>query len=74
MTKFTLRFIVEDEEIKSQSFSYGESFGSDIFPEIPVKDGYYASWDTDDLTELHFDKTVTAEYERYVLTLSLIHI
>ena len=69
MTKFTLRFIVEDEEIKSQSFSYGESFGSDIFPEIPVKDGYYASWDTDDLTELHFDKTVTAEYARHVLTL-----
>lgn len=69
MTQFTLRFLVEDEEIKSQSFSYGESFGADVFPEIPVKDGYYASWDTDDLTELHFDKTVTAEYKRYVLTL-----
>ena len=69
MTQFTLRFLVEDEEIKSQSFSYGESFGEDIFPEIPVKDGCYASWDTDDLTELHFDKTVTAQYERYVLTL-----
>ena len=69
MTQFTLRFLVEDEEIKSESFSYGESFGQDVFPEIPVKDGYYASWDTDDLTKLHFDKTVTAEYERYVLTL-----
>lgn len=69
MTQFTLRFVVGDEEIKSQSFSYGESFGEDVFPKIPVKDGYYASWDTDDLTELHFDKTVTAEYERYILTL-----
>lgn len=69
MTQFTLRFLVEDEEIKSQSFSYGDSFGSDILPEIPIKDGYYATWNTDDLTELHFDKTVTAEYERYVLTL-----
>ena len=69
MTQFTLRFLVEDEEIKSQSFSYGESFGADVFPEIPEKDGYYASWDTDDLTKLHFDKTVKAEYERYVLTL-----
>lgn len=69
MTQFTLRFLVEDEEIKSQSFSYGESFGADVFPEIPVKDGYYASWDIDNLTELHFDKTVKAEYERYVLTL-----
>ena len=69
MTQFTLRFLVEDEEIKSKSFSYGDSFGAEVFPEIPVKDGYYASWDTDDLTELHFDQTVTAEYQRYVLTL-----
>lgn len=69
MTQFTLRFVVEDEEIKSQTFSYGESFGEDVFPEIPVKDGYYASWDTDDLTNLHFDKTVTAEYEHYVLNI-----
>lgn len=70
MTRFTLRFLVEDEEIKSYDFSYGDSFGPEAFPEIPVKDGYYASWDTQDLTDLHFDKTVTAEYVRYVLTLS----
>lgn len=70
MTQFTLRFLVEDGEIESRSFSYGDSFGEDVFPDIPVKDGFYAKWDTDDLTELHFDKTVTAEYERYVLTLA----
>ena len=70
MTQFTLRFLVEEEEIKSLSFSYGDSFGQDVFPEIPAKDGYYASWDADDLTKLHFDKTVTAEYERYVLTIA----
>ncbi len=69
MTQFILRFLVEDEEIKSQSFSYGDSFDADVFPEIPVKDGYYSFWDTQDLIELHFDKTVTAKYERYVLTL-----
>lgn len=69
MTQFTLRFLVEDKEMKSESFSYGDSFGADVFPEIPVKDGYYASWDTDDLTDLHFDQTVTAEYERFILTL-----
>lgn len=70
MTQFTLRFLVEGEEIKSYDFSYGDSFGPEAFPEIPVKDGYYASWDTQDLSNLHFDKTVTAEYTRYVLTLS----
>lgn len=70
MTRFTLRFLVEDEEIKSYDFSYGDSFGPETFPEIPVKDGSYASWDTQDLSDLHFDKTVTAEYVRYVMTLS----
>lgn len=69
MTQFTLRFVVEDEEIQSRNFAYGASFGEDVFPDIPVKDGYYAAWDTDDLGSLHFDKTVTAEYTRYVLTL-----
>lgn len=73
MTQFTLRFLVEEEEVKSVTFSYGDSFGEDDFPEIPVKDGYFASWDTEDLKEIHFDKTVTAEYHRYVLTLSSEH-
>ncbi len=69
MTQFTLHFLVEGEEMESKTFSYGDSFSADVFPDIPVKDGYYATWDTDDLTELHFDKIVTAEYARYVLTL-----
>lgn len=70
MTQFTLRFLVEDEEIESRTFSYGESFGEDVFPDIPVKDGFYAKWDTADLSQLHFDRTVTAEYKRYILTLA----
>lgn len=70
MTRFTLRFLVEGEEIKSYDYSYGASFGPEAFPDIPVKDGYYAAWDTQDLTDLHFDKTVTAEYVRYVMTLA----
>lgn len=69
MTQFTLRFLVEEEEVKTISFAYGDSFGPDVFPEIPAKDGSYAAWDTEDLTDLRFDKTVTAQYSRYVLTL-----
>lgn len=69
MTRFTLRFLVEGEELKSYDFSYGASFGPEAFPEIQEKEGYYAAWDTQDLSDLRFDKTVTAEYVRYVLTL-----
>lgn len=70
MMQFTLRFMVEGEEIKSETFTYGDSFTEDVFPEIPEKEGYYAVWDKDDLTELCFDTTVNAEYVRYVLALA----
>lgn len=70
MTQFTLQFVVEDQVIKTETFTYGDSFGEDDFPEIPAKDGYYAVWDREDLTNLSFDTTVTAEYCRYVLALA----
>lgn len=69
MTQFTLRFVADGTELQSQSFEYGASFGEEVFPDIPEKEDCYAVWDTQELTELHFDKTVTATYCRYVLTL-----
>lgn len=62
LRKLTLTFLAEGEALKSQTFSFGDSFGPDVFPTIPEKDGYYARWDTTDLTDLHFDTVVTAEY------------
>lgn len=70
MTRFTLRFIADDTEVMSQSFNYGDSFENNSFPEIPEKEGYYAYWDTDELKDMHFDKTVNAVYSRYVLSLT----
>lgn len=70
MMQFTLRFLVEGEEIKSETFTYGDSFDADVFPEIPEKEGYYAVWDREDLMDLRFDTTVNAEYDRYVLALA----
>lgn len=69
MTCFTLCFMADDEEIMSQSFKYGDSFEKNSFPIIPEKEGYYAYWDTDELKNMHFDKTVNAVYSRYVLSL-----
>ena len=66
MQSFTLTFVADDVTLFSDSFSYGASFGSDIFPQIPAKDGYYARWDREDLTDLHFDTVVTAVYTPYV--------
>lgn len=63
--KFTLKFVSDGKTVKEQTFRYGDSFGADVYPEIPEKDGYYAKWDKDDLTNLCFDTVVTAEYVPY---------
>ncbi len=59
---FTLRFVADGAEVSKRSFSYGESFGAEVFPAIPAKDGQYGVWDHSALQDLHFDTTVTAQY------------
>lgn len=39
--KFTLKFVSDGKTMKEQAFSYGDSFGTEMYPEIPEKDGYY---------------------------------
>ena len=68
MRQLELRFVADEETLKVQTFQYGDSFDETIYPDIPEKDGYYGQWDVTDLTDLHFDTTVTAVYTRYVTT------
>ena len=65
MRTFTLRFAADGETIFSTQFHYGDSFDADTFPSIPEKECYSAAWDRDELTDLHFDTTVTAVYTPY---------
>ncbi|MBQ8647843.1 MAG: hypothetical protein IJ484_06860, partial [Oscillospiraceae bacterium] len=67
---FTLKFVVDGEVVHSELFDYGASFGPDVFPELPRKDGCYGYWDRTDLNGLTFDTTVTAVYEPYVTALA----
>ena len=66
---FTLSFVADDKVIKSIDFNYGDSFGADIYPEVPKKEGYDGMWDITDLSNLCFDTVVTAEYTLYVTAL-----
>ncbi len=66
----TLRFVADGKVLKRQTFSYGDSFTADDFPEAPKKDGCYADWDVTDLSDLRFDTTVTAVYRPYVTALA----
>ncbi|MGN1343456.1 MAG: hypothetical protein ACI4U3_02685, partial [Traorella sp.] len=70
MKQFTLNFKVEDEIIQSIDFTYGDSFDEDIFPSIPPKEGYHASWNQNELKDLHFDTLVEAVYTPYISVLS----
>ena len=56
--------------MSSQSVEYGGSFGTDVYPDLPEREGYYVHWDNTDLTDLRMDTVVTAIYEPYVTTLS----
>ena len=64
MRHLTLTFEVDDEVIKEETFDYGASFGADVYPELPAKDGYSGHWDITELSDLHFDTRVKAVYDR----------
>lgn len=70
MKTFVLRFVADGNELKSVEISYGESVSIDIAPEIPAKEGYYAVWSRTELSSLHFDTTVAAEYIPYKTTVA----
>ena len=63
---FKIDFIVDGEIIKSVEHGFGESFTSDVFPEIPEKEGHFGYWDTTELENLTFDTVVRAVYKPYV--------
>jgi len=62
LKSFTLRFLADDNAVKTVPFHYGDSFDASVFPEIPAVAGKFARWDRDTLTDLHFDTTVRAVY------------
>lgn len=66
----TLHFVADGETLKSLPFSFGDSFDSSVYPQLPEKAGYYARWDTTDLTNLHFDTVVTAQYYPLITALN----
>lgn len=65
----TLRFWIDGQIVREEPFSYGDSFGTEIFPALPAQDGVFGVWDRDTLTDLHFDTDVTAVYAPYRTTL-----
>ena len=65
MKSFTLTFVADGKTVLSRTFQYGDSIDESDIPEPPAKSGCHVHWDRTDLTNLHFDTTVTAVYEAY---------
>ncbi len=68
--RLTLTFRTEDEVLSTQEFSYGDSFGEEVYPAARANADCYLTWDKTDLTDLRFDTVVTAVYRPYVTTLA----
>ena len=69
LQSFTLTFVVDDKIIKTMEFSYGDSFGTEVYPELPKKSGYDGKWDITELKNLCFDTVVTAVYTPYLTSI-----
>ena len=60
--RFQLRFLAQDQVLKTVTFHYGDTLDPSVFPDIPQEEGSFAVWDRQDLSDLRFDTDVTAVY------------
>lgn len=65
-----ITFYADEEEVGSLDCPYGSSIRAEQYPNIPVKEGFYADWDKKELTRVLSDEDVTVEYVRYLTTLA----
>lgn len=68
--KMVITFYADDVEVSKAECAYGGSVSEALYPDIPVKDGFYADWDVKELKNVKNDTDVTVEYVRYLTTLA----
>lgn len=65
-----ITFYADEEEVYNLDCPYGNSLRAEQYPNIPVKEGYYADWDIKEIDKVLADEDVTVEYVRYLTTLA----
>lgn len=68
--RMKITFYADDDEVGTVECPYGGSVGLELYPNIPVKEGFYADWDNKELVNVRLDEDVTVEYVRYLTTLA----
>ena len=61
--EFTLKFKANGSTVETIPFTFGEDLSSIEFPEVPQKDGYFATWPDTDLSCMTFSTVIEAEYK-----------
>lgn len=65
-----ITFYADEEEVYRLDCPYGSSLRTEQYPNIPVKEGFYADWDIKEIDRVLSDEDVTVEYVRYLTTLA----
>lgn len=65
-----ITFYADEEEVYRLDCPYGSSLRAEQYPNIPVKEGFYADWDIEEIDKIWSDEDVSVEYVRYLTTLA----
>ncbi len=69
-------FMLDDEDkgepilLAKERKNYGEKLSVSDYPLVPNKDGFYATWDIEEVDGIETDMVITAKYNRYLTTLA----
>ena len=68
--KMRITFYADEEVVGTLDCLYGSNVEAKEYPNIPVKEGFYADWDIKEIDRVIADEDVTVEYVRYLTTLA----
>lgn len=69
-TAFTIRFQDGEDTVWKDTFSYGEEFPEEAYPELAGPEGEYAYWEDKDVSPIHRNVTIHAVYRAYIPSLA----
>ena len=67
--KLFVQFVADGEVLKSILVNYGDTIDQTVFPEIPSKDGHYATWEVTQIQNIRFDLVNHVVYTPYTTVL-----
>ncbi len=67
---FTVTFIADGNIVETESITYGSKTSEIIYPEIPVKDGFFGNWRSPESDTVTENLEIVCDYQPYITILS----